>query len=355
MRKKSKIIVPILIIVAAIALIVLILNRNKTKNEAEIAVISQSNSTVKVQYDIVKYKDLSIYYKSNGIFAPLQELELSSEQSGRVAKVYVDEGDEVRIGQALVLIKTDKLSVELENAYAAFNTTKITNESYQNAYKTGGVTKQQVIQAALNLENSKANLEQVKIKYGNATIKASINGIVNKRYVEPGTVVSPGKNLFELVNVSKLTFKTAVNETKVASLQTGDTVNITASAIPNQMFSGIISFIAPKADSSLNFPIEVIVNNSVNTSLKAGMYGSIFFNNTKNKILTVNRKAFVGSIKNQEIFVMNSDSTVVLRKVIPGLVTEKDVEVIKGLEQGDLVVINGQINLENGSKVSPVN
>lgn len=355
MKKTSKIIAPILIVIAVVSLIVFTLNRNKKKSEAETAIVSQSNRCVNVQIDTVKYMTLNIDYKSNGIFIPFQELNLSAEQSGRVAKVYVNEGDVVHIGQALALIKTNQLSIDLENADAIYNNAKTNNKRYQNTFKTGGVTKQQVDEAALDLENAKAKLEQAKIKYNDATIKATINGIVNKSYIEPGTVVNPGTNLFELVNVSILKLQTTVNETRVANLQKGDTVIILASVLPGKEFKGIVRFIAPKANKSLNFPIEIEVKNTNNTLLRAGMYGSVSFGNSKNKILTVNRNAFVGSVSNHEVFVIKRDSTVVLRKVIPGLVTEKSVEIIQGLEQGDRVVISGQINLEDGSKVSPIN
>ncbi|MFD0762832.1 efflux RND transporter periplasmic adaptor subunit [Lutibacter aestuarii] len=356
MKKISrKTIIYILIIVGIIILILLKLNYNKQKNDEETAVAAITNDKISVQIDTVKYTVLNLSYKSDGVFTPLQELNLSAEQSGRVAKVYVDIGDNVKIGQALALIKTDELSVNLENMRVAYNTAKTNSERYQNAYKTGGVTKQQLDQALMNLENAKANFEQARIKYGDATIKSTINGIVNKRDVEPGTVVNSGTNLFELVNVSKLKLKTTVNETQIVNLQKGDTVTITASVFPEKEFIGIVTFIAPKANSALNFPIEVEVQNSKNSLLKAGMYGSINFEVTKNKVLTVNKNAFVGSLSNQEVFVMKPDSTVILKKVISGIISDKNVEIIEGLKLGDRVIISGQINLQNGSKVSLIN
>lgn len=355
MKKASKIIVTVLIIIAVVAFIAYVLNNNKKKNEAETAIVSQKISSINVEIDTVKMASLSVDYMNNGVFAPFQELEFSAEQSGRVSKVYVDVGDEVKIGQTLAIVKTDQLSVDLENTNAAFQNAKSNNERYQNAFKTGGVTKQQVDQAGLDLQNAKAQLERAQINYGDATIKATINGTVNKRSVEPGTVVSPGSVLFELVNVSKLKLKATLNESNIANLKKGDTVTVSASALPGTTFKGVVSFIAPKADSSLNFPIEVEVHNIKNSSLKAGMYGTISFGNSQGEKLTVNRKAFVGSVSSQQVYVMQADSTVALRKVTAGLVTEKSVEVISGLKQGDVVITSGQINIEEGTKVNPVN
>ena len=354
MKKKSKNILTIVIALLVIAGVFYILTRNKAKNEAETAVVSQTNNYINVQIDTAKISRLSTQHTSNGIFVPFQELQVAATQSGRVAEIYVDEGDQVKKGQTLALIKADELSVQLENAKAAYQTAKSNYNRYQTAFKTGGVTQQQADQASLDLENAKAQLKRARINYGDASIQASIMGVINKRSVEPGTVVNPGTSLFELMNVSKLKLRTNVNENRVANVAIGDTIKVTADALPGKVFKGIIKFIAAKADNSLNFPIEVEVENTNNTTLRAGMYGTINFDSDEKEKLSIPREAFIGSIDNQEVFMMKPDSTVVLKKIVPGSVTENKVEVVSGLEQGDLVVISGQINLNNGSKVNPV-
>ena len=151
-------------------------------------------------------------------------------------------------------------------------------QRYENAFKTGGVTQQQLDQAKLALENAEARVAQARIRVGDANIKSSINGIVNKRYIEPGAVVTPGTQLFELVDVSKLKLNIAVNETQVANLKIGDKVDVKASVFPDKNFAGTVTFIAPKADNSLNFPVEIEIAGNPGNQLKAGMYGTAIFN-----------------------------------------------------------------------------
>src|SRR5581483_9060508 len=127
---------------------------------------------------------------------------------------------------------------------------------YENAFKTGGVTQQQLDQARLNADNAKAKLEQSRINLGDANIKATISGIINKKHIEPGTVVAPGTALFDIVNVSTLKLNVTVNEAQIPYLQVGKTVKVKASVFPDKTFTGKIAFIAPKADEALNFPVE---------------------------------------------------------------------------------------------------
>ena len=348
----------IVIGIAVIALGAFILMNNKKKNEAETALVSKKNNAVSVKIDTVKTEAVNADFVANGTFLPSQELNFSAENSGRVIKVLVDEGSQVRIGQTLAIIKGDQLSIDVQNANATYQNALTDSKRYENAFKTGGVTQQQVDQAKLNLVNAKAKLDQSRITFGDATIKSSINGIVNKRSIEPGSVVSPGTELFELVNVSKLKLRVTVTESQIAELKLGSKVKVKASAYQDKDFEGKVTFIAPKADSALNFPIEIEIENNSANEIKAGMYGTAEFatGGTKNNaVKIIPRSAFVGSVNGNQVFVVNTkDSISKLIKIVSGRVFGDKVEVLSGLENGQIVVTSGQINLTDGTKVSPI-
>src|SRR5690606_17377533 len=209
---------------------------NKQKQEEETAIVGQKNTTIAVRIDTVSNEIINLEYRSNGNFAPLQDLKLASEKGGQVIKVLAQEGSKVSVGQTLAVIKADLLSVELQNAEAAYLTAQKDAERFESAFSTGGVTQQQLDQTRLQLQSAKARLNQAKINVGDSHIKSTINGIVNKRHIEPGTVVAPGAPLFDIVNVSKLKLKTNVTESQVAVTKVGDTVGIKASVYPNKDF-----------------------------------------------------------------------------------------------------------------------
>ncbi|PHK17621.1 RND transporter [Nostoc linckia z15] len=345
----------IIIGVAVIGLGAYILNKNKEKNEAETAVVSQKNTAVAVRIATVKNEVPNTDYVANGTFEPSQQLEFPAENNGRVVRVLVDEGDAVRKGQVLAVIKGDQLNIELQNAQAAYQNALTDSQRYENAFKTGGVTKQQLDQAKLALVNAKARLAQTRIQLGDASIKSSINGIVNKRNIEPGSVVAPGTVLFELVNVSTLKLRVTVSEQQVASLKLGSTVPVTASVFPDKQLTGKITFIAPKADESLNFPVEIEIANNQGNDIKAGMYGTAVFGKGKAEpaVTTIPRVAFVGGVGNNQVFVVENNIAKLV-KVTSGRIFGEEVEVLSGLKEGDTVVTSGQINLQDGTPVSPI-
>lgn len=341
--------------IAIIGLIALVLSNNKQKKAEETAIVGRRNASVTVRIDTVKTIIPDLAYEANGIFMPAQELTFPAENSGRVVKVLVDEGSEVRIGQTLAIIKGDQLSIELQNSQATYQNAVTNNQRYSNAYKTGGVTKQQLDQAKLELANAKAKLEQSRISLGDATIKSTINGIVNKRNIEPGSVVSPGYELFEIVNVTSLKLRVNVTEDQVSILKKGNVVLVKASTFPDKDFTGKITFIAPKADSSLNFPVEIEIINNKDKDLKAGMYGSAVFKLSKEQkaIKAIPRNAFISGVTNNEVFVVK-DSIAQLKKIVSGRIMANQVEVLNGLNEGDLIITSGQINVTTGSKVSAI-
>ncbi len=350
-------IIYILIAIALFAWGAFTLIGNKQKQEEETRIVAQQNAFVAVRVDTVKTEAVQTKYRANGNFAPDQVLPLSSERGGKVVRVLAEEGAKVGIGQTLAVIKADVYSVEAQSAEAAYQTALKDAERFGNAFKTGGVTQQQLDQVNLQLQAAKARLDQANISVGDTQIKSTINGIVNKRFIEPGTVVGPGSPLFEIVNVSKLKLKVNVNENQVANIKSGDQVTVYASVYSDKEFQGKVSFVAPMADASLNFPVEIEITNNENNDLRAGMYGSVVFSTKavghNTAVTVVPRNAFVGSISNNEIFVAR-EGTAHLTKVVAGRNFGETVEILEGLKEGDIVITSGIINLTDGAKISIV-
>lgn len=351
MKKTIYIIIGVALIGAATYTLI----NNKKKNAEDTAIVAEKNNSVAVRVANVTTGKIDVDFIANGNFAPAQQLTFAAENPGRIVKVLVSEGSSVKIGQTLAIIKVDKLNVDVQSAETAYQTALADTKRFENAYQTGGVTKQQVDNAKLSLSNAKARLQQTKITLGDANIKSSINGIVNKKFIEPGSVVSSGTQLFELVNVGTLKLKVNVTENQIAQLKMGSSVKVKASVYPDKEFSGKVTFIAPKSDASLNFPVEIEIANNPNNAIKAGMYGTATFGtaSAQPEVKTIPRNAFVGSVSSNEVFVINNN-VATLKKIVSGRIFNDKVEVLDGLNNGDIVVTSGQINLSDGAKVAIV-
>ncbi|MWB95915.1 efflux RND transporter periplasmic adaptor subunit [Flavobacterium sp. GA093] len=350
----KKIIITIVVIVGALALIGFVLTKNKEENKAKTDIVAEKNAAVSVKVAKVKTEEVSLDFVANGSFQPIQELTFSAEKSGKVISVLVKEGDYVRVGQPMLTVRGDVINVSAQQAQAVYQNAKSDYSRYENAFKTGGVTKQQLDQAKLALTNAESNLKQANINVGDTKVKAPISGFINKKYIEPGSILAgmPATAMFDIVNVSRLKLVVTVNENQVAGLKVGNTINVTASVYPDKSFSGKITFIAAKADESLNFPVEIEIANNSSNDLKAGMYGTANFasNQQKQNLMVVPRNAFVGSVSSNQIFVVENNIAK-LRKVTAGRILGDTVEIINGLSDGETVIVTGQINLQDGNTV----
>lgn len=347
----KKVIITGIVIIVALAGIMYVLNKNKETSAAQTAVVAQKNNAVTVRVETADFKDVNGQYIANGTFVPKQEVKISAETPGIVSRVMVKEGSYVSAGQTLAVIKADKQNVNVSNMQANYNNAKAEVARFESAYATGGVTKQQLDQMKLQLVNAKNNLQSAQITAGDVNIKASFSGIVNKKSVEAGAYANPGTELFEIVNVSTLKLKVNVDEKNIGSLKIGQSIKVQSPVVADKEFTGKISFIAPKADESLNFPVELEIQNNSANDLKAGMYGNAYFGNSQMaNVLTIPRTAFVGSVSTNQVYVYK-DGKAVLTKVVAGRTFGDVIEVISGIEKGAQVITSGQINLSNGTAV----
>lgn len=353
----KRVIIIIVVIVVALGGIAYVLSNNKKKNEAKTAFIAQGGGAVAVRIATVEKKVVDLDFVANGNFVPKQELNFLSENAGRVSKIYVDEGDHVTKGQVLARVDAEIINTDKETAEANYQNALRDEARYQSSYETGGVTQQQLDQAKLATQNARLRLQASQRKVSDANIKAPITGIINKRYIEVGAFVNTqGTQLFEIVDVSKLKLRVNVNESQVANLKIGDKIDIKSSVFPTEKFNGKVTFIAAKADGTLNFPIEIEVDNNAKSSLKAGMYGTAVFNFPKQAPgILIPRTAFVGSVSSNQVFMLDkANNTSKIRQVIAGRILGDSVEILEGLNEGETVITSGQINLAEGTPVSIV-
>lgn len=345
-----------LVVVATLVGIWLVLNNNKKNNEAKTAIVSEGSGAVSVRVASVEKKAVDLDFSANGTFIPGTEINFLSENAGRVTRIMVDEGDRVRKGQVLAIIDAEILNTDRETAEAALQNAIRDEARYSSSFSTGGVTQQQLDQARLTVKNARLRLQSASRRVSDANIKAPINGIVNKRFIEVGAfVTAQGTQLFELVDVSKLKLKVNVNENQVANLNVGDAVQIKSNVFPADSFTGKITFIAAKADNTLNFPIEIEVANSQSNKLKAGMYGTAIFKfPNQAPTITIPRGSFINSVSSNQIFVLESGNKAAVRKVVTGRIIGDQVEVLDGVKEGETVIVSGQINLVNGSPVTVI-
>ncbi|MCC2591478.1 efflux RND transporter periplasmic adaptor subunit [Chryseobacterium sp. MFBS3-17] len=346
---KKNVIISILAVLGIGAAFYFILQNNKKKNNEQVAIVAEKNTNIAVRTATVAAEDVSGEFLVNGTFLPNRQAQISAEMGGQLIALYVKEGSYVSAGQSIGRLSGDKVNVNVSSAKANLDNAQMALNRYEQAYKTGGVTALQLDQARLQVTNAKAQLQSANLTSGDTNIISKVSGIVNQKFVEVGTVLGAGTPIVEVVDISSVKLKVDVDQSLVSELAVGNIVKVQPDVIEGTV-DGRITFIAPSSSGALKFPVEITVQNS-GRQLKAGMYGTAVFNRSgSSNVLTVPREAFVGSVSDNQIFVVRGDRAH-LTKVQSGVNFGEKVEIISGLKAGDQVVTSGQINLTDKSKV----
>lgn len=349
----KKIIITVLVIAVSAGAIVWTLQKNKKENQEKVDIVSKGTGAVPVKVMSVKREVVDLDFSVNGKLAANQDLMLISEVNGRILSIKVKEGDRVVQGQVLATVESTYSNLDYQAANDALAKLKVDQQRLTSALKTGGVTQSQVDEINLAVRNAESQVAQARKRLSDATIKAPISGVVNKKYIEIGSFAAAGTQLFNIVDVSSLKLNVTANERQVVQLAVGSKVDISVPVFQDEAFTGTVSFIAPKADNSLNYPIEIKLDNTkAKNRLKAGMYATARFTfGEQAPIIAIPRSAFVGSVNSGEIFVVEKEGIATLRKVAPGTIFGEHVEILDGLKEGETVITTGQINLINGTSI----
>jgi RND family efflux transporter MFP subunit len=294
-------------------------------------------------------------YSYTGTFAPYREVMLTAQVYGEVIGVFADEGDFVRAGKTLIQIDDHILQAQHHAAEANYITAKKNLERYESAATSGGVSNLQLDNLKLNLATTESQLKQLKRQIDLSHIVAPFDGTVTMRSVEPGSVA--GQNpVARITDLQKLKLQVSVPEKEIVLFREGEKANIVTDVYPGTTFHGTIEYVSDRGDEAHNYDVRIVLdNNQLKAVLKAGMYGTaVLKSSTPHQTLFIPRAALVGSAKNPQVFVVNGDK-VSLKNILTGYMTAEMLEVKQGLNEGDVVVTTGHINLTSGSAVTIAN
>jgi len=323
-------------------------NSGDPKNAASTIATSYSVSVVQAAK-----QDVTDSFSQVGTIVAYNDVAILSETSGRVVKILTEVGDYKQAGSVLVEVDSELKEASYKAAKVAYEKAKKDLERYEALYKENSISDSQIEQARWSYQTAEAQYIVSKRQFTDTKITTPISGIVTARYVNVGSMVmgAPQATLVaNVIDISRLKVKVNVAEKDVIRLKVGEKVDVTTDVFPGEVFTGSIFSISSKGDEGHTYPVEVELKNS-KQQLKAGMFGRVnFMPKSSGNLIVIPRESIVGSIKDAKLFIVNNNVAKV-RSVVVGKEIGKNVEILSGLQEGELVVLNGQNNLSDGAPV----
>jgi membrane fusion protein (multidrug efflux system) len=302
----------------------------------------------------VETQSLGTVLNLTGTVRPRYEATIGSEVSGKVEELLVEEGDTVKKDDVLAQIDPDRYQALFKAAEARFEKTSQDLTRGHSLFKEGFLSKEALDRRQVDHDSAKAVWEIALIELKDDTVTAPFNGIITRRFVDPGEWLDRGDPVFEISDLSVVHVMIPVPERFVQEVSPGQKALLTINPIGHQGFEGTVRAIIPKADQGKNYPVKIEVKNP-DVTLKNGMFALVLLTlQTPEEVIMVPKDAVVHQGEIDMIFVVRDQKAQKIT-VHPGREQGALVEVNGEIKVGDLVVVTGNESLHDGDDVKVVN
>lgn len=343
------------VLLFSVAAVVWKLNSNKKALAAETELSKISRSFVPVEAVAIHTDALNRQLETDGIFMPAKEMLIISETAGRVLETFKNKGDVCREGDPIAKVDDEMMRIELEATQANLAKLRKDRERLGSLIEGDAAPKNKMEDLELGIIAAEAKEKGLKKQISNTTIKAPMTGTIGMRFIERGTVIGPGIQIGHIANLDKLFLMVKVTEHDVLQVRKGMAVEVRPDVLSETKIAGKVTNIGLRSDNTFTYDVEIEIANPPGNPLRGGMHAkAIFHFDQERRGLTLPRKAIVGSVQDAQVYVVQ-DSTVSLRSVKLGMVQSEKAEILGGLQEGEMVVTSGQMNLTDGAKVAVIN
>ena len=306
---------------------------------------------------VVKDTVFKHYTEVQGDVATKQNIIIYPEYAGLLQKVYVKEGDHVNKGQILAKIDDGGLSSQVAQLESRAALAKTTFERQKRLWDQNIGSEIEYLQAKTSYESAQKAVDQLKSQLGKTLVRAPFSGTIDDVISDEGQVVAPGANqLFRLVNLSDMYVEANVPENYLSKIQKGTSVVVQIDAI-NKTFEGKVrqvgNFVNP---DNRTFQIEVAIPNS-EKMVKPNLIATVKLNDyTAEKTITIPENVVQQNSQGEQLVYLaeaKNDSVAIAKKVFieTGYTSDAVVEVTKGLQNGDRLILEGSKSLRDQQEV----
>ncbi len=265
----------------------------------------------------------------DGTFSPILQAEITADCSGEIAAVTIEEGSLVGVGDTLFTLDSDSVQDQLENVKNALDT------------------------AQENLEDAQTQLENQQERLGDYEITAPISGQIISKISKVGDTLGASNgsstNTMALIyDMSALTFEMSVDEMDILDVQAGQEVEVTADALEGQTFTGVVTSVSLSSSYSngvTNYPVTVRIDDTGDLLPGMNVTGKIIIEKSENALSIPVESLLRGN----QVYVQDDSVTESVDgvpagfravEVETGLISTDYVEILSGLEEGDVVYID---------------
>ena len=343
----------------------LIIQKGQINNELKeitqgVSILDTAKSFVLVNTVTTKTETINHFSKFQGIIKTDQNMILYPEFSGRVAKIYVDEGDVVKKGQALAKIDDGGLFNELKLVESQAKLAKTIYERQSKLWNDKIGSEIQYLEAKTNYEIQNNRLKSITESLAKTTITAPFSGTIDEIFIEEGNLVSPPMmpdqgNAFRIINLNELYVESVIPESFIGKIKKGAEVQVEIPVLKKSFNSLIKHSVSSINQLSRTFKIEVSVpKNDMDLIPNLNVEVNVLDYTNSQAILVPESIVSEDSDNNKFLFtVLNNKAKKTI--VETGYTQNGMIEITTGLDVNEIVINEGGRIVKDGQNVKIFN
>lgn len=346
-------IIIILIVIFLIALPKLNIFNSEEANaqQAPAAAPAGGGTSIPVNATVVKTRKLENKIRVTGSVLANEAIQLRSEMSGMVSKIYFKEGDKVKKGELLVRINDEELRAQLDRLKYTLQLYQESENRQKQLLEREAISQEEYDITLTESKTAAADIRLLEAQIAKAHIRAPFDGIIGLRYISEGSYVTPTTDIASLLNIdyAKLDFSVPGKYSGIVNI--GDNVYFTIEN-SNETFQGRVYAIEPQIDAATRTLKMRAISENKNQRIMPGQFANIelVLDAVENAIL-VPTESIVPELDGHKVFVSQNGKAEPVQVQL-GLRTDTEVEVVAGLNPSDTVITTGLLQIRPGSSVN---
>lgn len=316
-------------------------NNNKTGDK---------KTPMEVNAIIINENDFANTISLSGSIEANETVEIKSEISGIVEKIYFTEGTNVSKGQVLVKVNDIELRAQLSQAKTRQNLASENERRAKLLLQKEAISQEEYDIASAEYRSLKAQTQLIQAQIAKTTIRAPFSGKIGLRNISPGSYVTPSLLITNLVNTNQLKITFSIPEKHASQVKINSTIKFKVAGTPDE-FEAKIYALEPSIDiSTRTLQVRAVTENK-NNKLFPGTYADIKLplDVVKNAIL-IPTEAIIPIQNGKKVFV--SKNNIATEKIIiTDTRTENTILVTEGLNKGDTLITSGVMSLKADTPV----
>lgn len=307
---------------------------------------------------------ISSYFETTSRVEAESRVEILSKGAGQCAAVMADVGDEVAAGQVLATLEREELEAQVRQARISMQQQKTAYEIAERSFSEGIAASVDRDNTRFAYEQAKVALEMAELQLQNQTIHAPISGIITRRVIQTGMIVSPGVPIFSIVDPDSYVLPIQIPEKELSRVQVGQKAFARVDAFPAYVFNASIGRIYPSVDP-LSGTLKAVLDfeEEDREKLREAVFARIqLVMDMRDGALLIPRDTILEEEGRKFVFLVattenDAETGYIARKqeITVGIEQSDVVEVLEGLTDDAQVVIMGQHSLKPETPVKITN